>query len=319
MLSLLLATGTSIVVAGQPVEVGRPVVLWSDPEGFNGYAESCVESAAIGKSRCCDHQFKRYQARSGLKARTLDALREVVTQLVLHLDGCVNSRSCFYSMHDLPTAHDTCGLSAHFMVDFDGTIYQTLDPLERAWHAEQENNISIGVEICNRGDAGRNELDRLPSEYRTRPVKDVVINGHLIHAFDFRPEQYESVIALTRALLKAFPQIKPVVPTDASGKPIMEVLPNPTAFHGIVGHYHVDLQKQKWDPGALDWDRLLRALNGFHFPFAWRNYDEVPKDATLLYSASSAFFRNAEERASGFFPIAPGRLWHSGAHLRGGA
>jgi hypothetical protein len=29
-----------------------------------------------------------------------------------------------------------------------------------------------------------------------------------------------------------------------------------------------------------------------------------------------ALFFNAEERATGFFPIAPGRFWHSGVHLR---
>src|SRR4051794_29697524 len=27
--------GTSIIVAGQPFDVGKPVVLWSDPQGFD--------------------------------------------------------------------------------------------------------------------------------------------------------------------------------------------------------------------------------------------------------------------------------------------
>jgi len=31
--------------------------------------------------------------------------------------------------------HDHRDLSVHFMLDLDGTIYQTLDLKERAWHA----------------------------------------------------------------------------------------------------------------------------------------------------------------------------------------
>src|SRR5262249_40505933 len=158
---------------------------------------------------------------------------QLVSQLVLHLDGCVNSRSCFYSMHDLPRKDGGCGLSAHFMIDADGTIYQTLDVLERAWHAEQQNSISIGVELCNRGDAGRNELDRLPPDYRTRPVKDVVLNGHHIRAFDFRPEQYDSVIALARALVRTLPRIRAAIP-EREGQAITDTLRAPLAFEGIV-------------------------------------------------------------------------------------
>ena len=29
--------GTSIIAAGQPFDVGRPVVLWNDEQGFDGY------------------------------------------------------------------------------------------------------------------------------------------------------------------------------------------------------------------------------------------------------------------------------------------
>lgn len=312
----VLAAGTSIIVAGKPVDVGRPVVLWSDPEGFDGYSQNCLEQRAMASSKCCQSQFNRFGKRKNLKSRDLPSLKEVLTQFVLHLDGCVNSRSCFYSMHDTARPDGGCGLSAHFMVDADGTIYQTLDLLESAWHAEQANSVSVGVEICNRGDAGRNELDRLPAEYRTRPVKDVVINGRTIHAFDFRPEQYESVIALARTLVRLFPNIKPIYP-ERDGAPLLETLRDPLSFHGIVGHLHVDLQKHKWDPGAFDWSRLLRALHGFYFPIAVRGFLQIPEERSALQAATKALFRNTEERATGFFPVGPGGLWHSGVHLRG--
>lgn len=308
------SAGTAIVVAGQSFDVGRPVVLWKDAEGFDGYAETCLESRAMSTSICCQKARRRYDKRK-LRSEDLSGLQAVVSQVVLHLDGCVNSRSCFYSMHDMPRPDGGCGLSAHFMIDADGTIYQTLDLIEKAWHAEQANGTSIGIEICNRGDASRNELDRLPRDYRTRPVKDVVINGHLFHAFDFRPEQYASVLALSRLLVRLFPNVKPVYP-ERDGKPLLETLKDPQSFNGIVGHLHVDKQRHKWDPGAFDWPRLKSALHGFHFPVSLRGYAELPEEPEELRRAAVAYFRNAEERASGFFPIGPSGLWHSGVHLR---
>jgi N-acetylmuramoyl-L-alanine amidase len=311
------SAGTAIIAAGQSFDVGRPVVLWKDSEGFDGYAKSCLESRAISSSICCREEKLRFGKRA-LQSRDLSSLQAVIKQVVLHLDGCVNSRSCFYSMHDMPRPDGGCGLSAHFMIDADGTIYQTLDLLESAWHAEQANATSIGIEICNRGDASRNELDRLPRDYRTRPVKDVVINGHTFHAFDFRPEQYASVLALSRVLLRLFPNVRPVYP-EKDGKPLLETLRDPQSFSGIVGHLHVDKQKHKWDPGAFDWSRLKSALHGFQFPVSLRGWSELPEDPEELRRAAAAYFRNAEERASGFFPAGPSALWHSGIHLRAAA
>src|ERR1700690_3606372 len=184
--------GTSIVVAGQEVDVGRTVVLWTDEQGFNGYEKRCIDQVG----GCCDEDWERYTTRKGLTHRTLADLQGVVSQLVLHFDGCVNSRSCFKSMHNRVRPGGGCGLSAHFMIDTDGTIYQTLDLAERAYHAEQENSISVGVEICNRGRYKADEMNRLPAEWRTRPRKIVIINGAKYDAYDFRPEQYESIVAI---------------------------------------------------------------------------------------------------------------------------
>jgi hypothetical protein len=68
-----------------------------------------------------------------------------VDQFVLHYDVCGCSRQCFNILHD----HR--GLSVHFMLDIDGTIYQTLDMKERAWHATTSNDRSVGVEIASPG------------------------------------------------------------------------------------------------------------------------------------------------------------------------
>jgi N-acetylmuramoyl-L-alanine amidase len=302
--------GTSIVVAGQTFQVGRPVVLWRDPEGFDAYQTRCIDQSG----GCCDGESKRYGVRKGVDHGSLAELQAGVSQLVLHFDGCVNSRSCFKSMHNRPRPSGSgCGLSAHFMIDADGTIYQTLDLVERAFHAEEANSDSIGVEICNRGRVDRSEWPKLPADYRTRVTREVTINGERHEAYEFRPEQYESIIALTRTLLRLFPKIKPIIP-ELDGQPIMDTLPDPLAFSGIMGHLHVE--RKKWDPGALDWHRILRALNGFELPIQIRGVTELPRKQAELLAARRAAFDDAEGRATGYFPVAAARLYHSGVHLR---
>ena len=117
--------GTSIIVAGQPFDVGRSVVLWTDEQGFDAYQVRCIDQTG----GCCDFDSLRYGTRKGFTKRTLENLQDIVSQFVLHFDGCVNSRSCFKSMHNRsrPSGSTGCGLSAHFMIDTDGTTYQTLD------------------------------------------------------------------------------------------------------------------------------------------------------------------------------------------------
>jgi N-acetylmuramoyl-L-alanine amidase len=308
--------GTFLVAAGQHIEVGRPVILWTDAErGFNGYADQCLEEAARQSSPCCKSRFKRFGDRPGV--HTLEDLKQKVHQLVLHHDGCVNSRSCFYSMHDTPRPDGGCGLSAHFMIDADGTIYQTLDLLERAYHAEQNNGISIGVEMCNRADASRNELARLPPDYRTRPVRDVVINGHTMKAFDFRPEQYRAIIALARAIVRTFPNIHAVIP-QRNGVPELDTLADPLEFQGIVGHLHVDRARQKWDPGAFDWRMFQSALNGYYLPQPIAGHARFPlDDPASIDRIASRVLESVEERSQATFPVGEGGLYHSGLSLAG--
>src|SRR5262249_41968790 len=75
----------------------------------------------------------------------LPLLQQVVDQFVIHFDARGTSRRCFQVLHDQR------GLSVQFLLDLDGTIYQTLDVKEAAWHATIANNRSIGIEIANIG------------------------------------------------------------------------------------------------------------------------------------------------------------------------
>ena len=63
---------------------------------------------------------------------------------VNHWDVCLNSKSC----NDIL---NRSGISVQFLIDNDGTIYQTMDMQHGAWHAgsERVNRASVGVEISN--------------------------------------------------------------------------------------------------------------------------------------------------------------------------
>lgn len=279
--------GNVLVVAGVRVPVDAPVVLWTEEPFYDAYREG-PRFSAEGK------QEKRY--RPGREPRT-PALAEQVARdgwsranlaeqvdlFVLHYDACGTSRTCFRVLQDERI------LSVHFLLDVDGTLYQTLDLAETAWHARAANPRSIGVEIAHVGAFPPGERERLErwyewSETGTRlrperlesaevrtlafeasPAREAFVRG-AIHGQellqpDFTPEQYRSLAALARALHEVFPRIALDAPRDAAGAVRMDALTDAeeAEFSGILGHYH--LQTDKLDPGpAFDWERFLGEL-----------------------------------------------------------
>src|SRR6058998_1390803 len=155
--------GDEILVAGQFVHTGTRVVLWMDPGGYDAYRVerrfSPLERADWEHSRQDEKELtspNRYNMRrNGLSAEEVERIRgggwdlpslqRVVDQFVIHFDACGTSRECFKVLQDYRD------LSVHFMLDLDGTIYQTLDLKERAWHATTSNSRSVGIEIANVG------------------------------------------------------------------------------------------------------------------------------------------------------------------------
>jgi len=211
-----------------------------------------------------------------------DPFQDVVDQFVYHFDATGTSRQCFKVLHDV-----RC-LSVHFMLDLDGTIYQTLDLKERAWHATIANTRSIGIEIANIGAYGPKAKEPLDDWYQTeangppriviptrlgdggirtpgfvgRPVRPEPVAGHIqgrdLLQYDLTPEQYRALIKLTATLCKTFPKLKCDYPRDATGQLIPRKLPDDELerYQGLIGHYH--LQTNKVDPGpAFQWDYVV--------------------------------------------------------------
>ena len=296
----LLRSGDEIVVCGQFFHTGTPVITWMDPGGYDAYRvearfapfekSSWLESSkdnpelktpnryGLRKDALTPEQIER--VRGG--GWDLELLQSVVDQFVFHYDNSGTSKRCFTTLQDR-----RC-LSIHFMIDLDGTIYQTLDLKERAWHATTSNTRSIGVEISNVGAFSKDEHDpfdkwyghdenghtriTLPAEIgdggeRTpdfigRPIREEavsgVIQGRELKQYDFTPQQYDALIKLTATVCRIFPKLKCDFPHDENGKLIPQKLPDEqlNAYQGLIGHYHIQIEKV--DPGpAIQWDRLI--------------------------------------------------------------
>jgi len=290
--------GDELVVCGQLFHTTAPVKLWTDPGGYDAYRLDhrfgVVEEPTRGQDEQPPKPLRRFaQRRVELtpeqreKVRgggwDLPLLQDKVDQFVIHFDVCGSSQKCFEVLHDQR------GLSVQFMLDVDGTIYQTLDLKEGAWHATKANGRSVGIEIANvgtfkpgqqnqglagkwysKGTDGKTVLTlpdpklvpTLAAGQVLRPIRDEpitgVIQGEEYAQYDLTPQQYESLTRLTATLCKIFPKIHCDYPKDDQGHLITKALPNDaySRYNGILGHYHV--QTNKNDPGpAFQWDRLI--------------------------------------------------------------
>ena len=297
---LLERQGDEIMICGQLFHTSAPVVLWTDPGGYDAYR---VERrfapydksswAATTQATSAMSTPNRYGIREepltpeqleGVRGGGWDLplLQDKVDQFVIHYDASGTSRQCFQ------TLHDGRGLSAHFLLDLDGTIYQTLDLKERAWHATIANVRSIGIEIASigaytvgdpdpfktwytRGPDGLTRITLPPrigdggihtQGFIARPIRSRmvtgVVQGKQRRQYDFTAEQYDSLIKLTATLCAVLPKIACDYPKDAEGKLISGKLPDDqlASYQGILGHYHVQLDKI--DPGpAFQWDKVI--------------------------------------------------------------
>jgi N-acetylmuramoyl-L-alanine amidase len=307
--------GDEIIVAGQLFHTGTRVITWMDPGGYDAYrverrfvpfADSdWAKTQAAPKETAVPLSPSRYGLRG---ATTLDpatiervrgggwelaALQQMVDQFVLHYDAVGLSKLCFQ------TLHDKLGLSVHFLLDIDGTIYQTLDLKERAYHATIANSRSIGIEIAHIGAYPPNEAKAMDEWYRRdatgnvaitippragdplfptqgfvgRPDRPALVRGTIqnldLVQYDFTPQQYAALIKLTAALCTVFPKIRADYPRDAGGRLITEKLSDDqfAKYQGILGHYHI--QANKTDPGpALQWDRVIDGAKALMPPSA---------------------------------------------------
>lgn len=303
---------SEIIVCGKRYDVDHPVVTFEDEGGYSAYVPHRTDK--IGQVYAADpapgleKRITRFRARRSMgRARTLGRLRQVVRQFVVHLDGCRDARMCFHVLHNQR------GLSVHFMVDNDGTIYQTLDLEHCAFHAGGVNEISIGVELQNRGDAAR-----YPNYYKGEERRTVTcrVHGHQFLAYDFTTAQYEAMTKLGRAVSRILDI--PLQSPQQSGEQVWTTIPSVRRYTGYLGHYNIE--SQKWDPGPWDFSRLFGGIGSkVTFPLTpLREVLKQPEDQERFQREAAQYFDLTEKQGLAHFPVGPlgqSRLWHGGVHL----
>lgn len=324
---------SKIWVSGVGFDCEAKVVRWDEGPGYDGTALRCVNPShpcPDGVTPYGDNAKNRRPNRFSLRPALrrygnhppLDAAQAVIRQFIVHHDGCASAAMCFNVLQN------ERGLSCHFLMDNDGTIYQTMDLSLMAYHAGGFNTHSIGIEICNRGDAKR-DPDYYRKKGQKRELTTVRIHGHIYQCFQFTPPQIDAMHALVKAVNRALPNVPLEYPQDTPGHQAWGELPNVAQFAGILGHYHTT--RRKWDPGPFDFQGLCEKSRGsLCFPIFVKpparagDRPLVPDDSEAMEATTRAMYDlNEKQSEGGFFPLGPygqeheSRLWHGGVHLPG--
>ena len=205
------------------------VVLWDEPMGFRA-------------DKGC------YTDYSGKPDRN-------PTFFVNHWDVCLSSESCAKVLNKR-------GISVHFLIDNDGTIFQTLDTQHKAWHAgipkyEGGNLKGIGVEIANAYYPKYQDW-YIKNGFGERPIQEHgYVHGRTLDPFlDFYPVQLEALKELWKALHLGV-GIPLEYPKDSNGNIETGVHKECERgqFKGICNHYN--FIRTKIDCAGLDLPCLI--------------------------------------------------------------
>tara|TARA_E500000331_G_scaffold349252_1_gene392156 strand:+ start:15 stop:953 length:939 start_codon:yes stop_codon:yes gene_type:complete len=177
------------------------------------------------------------------------------TMFVNHWDVCLSSESCFKVLNKR-------GISVHFLIDNDGTIYQILDTQHKAWHAGISNGAGgnpkgIGVEIAN-AYYTKYQNWYVKNGFGERPIlENAYVHGKKQKPFlGFYPVQIEALKSLWKAISIGC-DIPLEYPRDLNGDFETSVHNECVKgrFKGICNHYN--FTKGKIDCAGLDVPKLI--------------------------------------------------------------
>lgn len=269
------AINQNIIACGQSVDIGAPVVLWTNKKGY-------VCPNKRGRQDCTRHDpvlndqptlaDSKYQIKD--PGAAFKELRQTVYQFILHYDVCYCSWQCHQLMKD------SAFKGSQFYLDLDGTIYQTCDLYWKTNTGPSDDRIgnerSVHVEMANLSwEALKIESDlykatrdqyrkvkgewrfSLPEDFRAKlRIRDFQavparvhksrgyfsrrINGRMVRMWDFTEEQYQSVIKLCLGIHRLLPKVKLAVPYDKKTNRVpLDRIRNFSKFSGVLGHCHI--------------------------------------------------------------------------------
>jgi hypothetical protein len=220
-------SGNVLIYGGEPIPINWPkVVLWNEEGGLKT-AEGHYTNM-IGKEK-----------------------REI-KMFVNHWDVCLSSKSCSSVLNAAGRQ-----ASIHLMIDNDGTIYQSLDLQNVAWHAggRSWNYASIGVEISNAYYTKYQDW-YVRNGYGERPLAQGSVNGNELEVhLDFYDIQKDAARAIWECMHNAFGLPYEAPPVDGLYQPARDC-----DFRGFVHHYN--LSSKKIDCGGWNIREELDKLKG---------------------------------------------------------
>lgn len=203
---------------------------------FNYYRERKPEGVAVG-------------------ATDGDALVQAVDLIVLHDTHTRTAREAVVELEGR-------GGSTHFMIDWDGAVYQLLDLVWEANHSQLAavDVRSVSIDLVNPVELGTKPglPDEAEDRGEHRPLSDFArIQNEEVQQWGYTSAQLKSLELLVRALGKVLPRVPLRVPGE--GAVPRSILGAPDEARGVIGHVHVSRRAQ--DPGAgFPWEAFDRAL-----------------------------------------------------------
>lgn len=170
------------------------------------------------------------------------------TQIVIHWGGLNPNHlyACFSGARKV-SSHLGVGLE-----DGKGVAYQYLNLTHKAWHAGRSNSVSLGVDICQQPTTKwlNHYVDR---GYDVKLIDNPSSRGDK-QCLSLDPRIKEQLVLSLVDLCKMFS-----IPVDRPNGD--DVMSNPNAFKGILGHHHIS--KNKWD--CAPWfDEIFKSVENLY-------------------------------------------------------
>jgi len=203
-------------------------------------------------------QFRNLSSDDPLVSR-FDALREHIDLAVLVNTNTTDAREAY-------EVRGTTQVGAHFMIDFDGTIFQLTDVrrlVTRLPYRESNRAVIIALANAPIWRVGNPEAPAYPVDHKRagelakypRTRLEGEIHGKRFAGWSFTQAQTRSLATLLRTLGRVFPAIASGPIRDAHGVIPLNDVDRSVALRGVAALYQLD--NSYFDPGpALDWDAL---------------------------------------------------------------
>ncbi|MFO0748376.1 MAG: N-acetylmuramoyl-L-alanine amidase [Myxococcota bacterium] len=251
----------SVVIAGQVVPVGLAVdtsrFRFEDVQMRRHYArEHDLDDVKLPMDGWYENRLTKEGVR--IEGNDREAVARAVDLVVLHDTRTLDALEAMAQM-------EASGGSTHFVIDWDGAVYQTLDLAWEANHSHRDaiDHRSVSIDLVNPVVL---ESAPLPPAAKSagveRPLSEfVVVQGQEVQEWGYTAEQLAALKKLLRALGDVLPAVPLRVPRDAAAgdKVPRQFVPGLGDFVGVLGHLH--LSPTATDPGpGFDWEAFGRDL-----------------------------------------------------------